>query len=110
MIRCFLSTLVLVCVLTLIAPGSTYGFSSEKSENRIESCKVKQVTYIEDEYEPEMIVELDNNLQLLSKCLCGFFYAGQSVDIYRDNDQLLILITYDRASTLFHLNCLIWLA
>lgn len=60
--------------------------SIEDSENQtdINTCTITEMTYIYDEYEPEMILTLNNDLRLLCKWYSGFFYAGQTVRVSFD--------------------------
>lgn len=88
--------LFLICSTILGNPVHSLT-SIEDSENQtdINTCTITEMTYIYDEYEPEMILTLNNDLRLLCKWYSGFFYAGQTVRVSFDQNKFkLVLISY----------------
>lgn len=64
------------------------------AENKEVSVQIIKVSYIVDEYEPEIIITLDNGIKIIAGVSDGNFFAGQKVAIILGDDQL-ILTTYN---------------
>jgi hypothetical protein len=93
-----LFSLSLICVTLLTHSNLLFASAdrevSQSKLNELTSCIITEVTYINGDYEPEMILTLDNQLRLLSKCFYGIYFAGQRVQICFNEDQSqLILMT-----------------
>lgn len=93
-----LLSLCFIFVAAFASPNYSEATSSccptEFSELR--ECEITKIDYIDDEFEPEMIITIDNDIRLLSKWYNGNFQIGEKVGIRFDAEKYIIeVITYD---------------
>ncbi len=59
-------------------------------------CKIVKVHYIDDDFDPEVVVVLDNDVRILTKWTFGILYPGQEVGllVVDEDTSKLEFITY----------------
>ena len=90
-----LKNLIYLCLaaVTLIHPMAMHAADSEEKE-KISKVKIKEMAYIADEKQPEMILTLDNEIRVLGSFKEGLFAPGQTVGLQKE-EEALTLIKYD---------------
>lgn len=67
-------------------------YVAAESQSDLLAAKVVKVVYIDDEYEPELIIGLDNGIKLLTKLINGHFIIDQPVVLSLSNDKKTLLL------------------